>query len=103
MPHAIRWISTARDSYGNLCVDSTMERGDVNRTCGCLLCVVDDLLDLSLDRGAEEAAPFGPGAVVVADVRVAEELGQDEPGVAGALANPAVGDHVLVGGDALAA
>ena len=40
-------------------------------------------------------------AVVVADPAVAEQLVEDEPGVARALADPAVGDDVLVGGHAL--
>src|SRR6266568_7058062 len=56
-----------------------------------------------LDGEADAVAPFGPGAVVVADLAVAEQLVQDEPGVAGALADAAVDDDVPVGGDALAA
>src|SRR5215211_1239171 len=52
-------------------------------------------LALALDGDADQAAPLGPGAVVVADVGVAEQLVQDEPGVGAALADPAVGDHVL--------
>src|SRR6266487_3935026 len=55
-----------------------------------------------LDGEADAVAPFGPGAVVVAHPTVAQELVQDEPGVAGALADAAVDDDVLVGGDALA-
>ena len=54
-----------------------------------------------LDRHADEAAPLGPAAVVVADALIAEELVEDEPGMAAPLADPAVGDDVLVGGDAL--
>ena len=49
-----------------------------------------------LDRHADEAAPLRPGAVVVADVGEAEQLVEHEPGVAGALADAAVGDDVLV-------
>ena len=56
-----------------------------------------------LDRRADERAVLGPRPVVVAHVAVAEDLGQHEPGVAGALADAAVGDHVLVRRDALAA
>src|SRR5205823_1031667 len=54
-----------------------------------------------LDRHADHAAPLGPAAVVVADPLVAEQLVEDEPGVARPLADPAVGDDVLVGRDAL--
>src|SRR5690606_6504108 len=43
------------------------------------------------DRHAHRVAVFGPRAVVVAHV-VAQELLQREPGVAGALADAAVGD-----------
>src|SRR3990172_2133494 len=51
---------------------------------------------LALDRLADHAAPLRPGAVVVADLRVAEQVLQDEPGVRGALADAAVGDGRLV-------
>src|SRR3990172_4400945 len=51
---------------------------------------------LALDRLADHAAPLRPGAVVVADLRVAEQVLQDEPGVRGALADAAVGDGWLV-------
>ena len=53
--------------------------------------------DRLLDRHADHAAPLGPAAVVVADALVAEQLVQHEPRVAAALADPAVGDDVLVG------
>src|SRR5690606_7480942 len=52
------------------------------------------------DRHADHAAPLGPGTVVVAHVRKAQKLPQDEPAVRGALADPAVGDDLLVRGDA---
>src|SRR4051794_16420893 len=58
---------------------------------------------LALDWRADEGAPLGPGTVVVADIGVAEELGQHEPGVRAALADAAIGDDGLVGGDPLAA
>src|SRR3972149_1244714 len=51
---------------------------------------------LSLNGLADHAAPLRPGAVVVADLRVAEQVLQDEPGVRGALADSAVGDGGLV-------
>ena len=51
--------------------------------------------DVLLDRHADERAVLGPRAVVVLDVLVAEQLVQREPGVAGALADAAVGDGVL--------
>src|SRR5882672_5078204 len=57
--------------------------------------------DRLLDRDADEAAVLGPAAVVVADPLVAEQLVEDEPGVGAALADPAVGDDVLVRRDPL--
>src|SRR5215212_3329739 len=53
------------------------------------------------NRHADHAAPLRPGAVVVAHVGVAKQLAQYEPGVARALADAAIGDHVLFWGDAL--
>src|SRR6476646_2257595 len=58
---------------------------------------------LALDWRADEGAPLGPRAVVVADIGVAEELRQHEPGVRAALADAAVGDDRLVRGDPPAA
>src|SRR5438105_1136500 len=55
----------------------------------------------TLDGGTDQVAPLGPRAVVVADVVEAEQVGQDEPGVARALADAAVGDDVVVGRQAL--
>src|SRR5881628_193030 len=49
-----------------------------------------------LDRRAHEVPPLRPGAVVVPDVRVAEEVLQDEPRVARSLADAAVCDDLLV-------
>src|SRR5262245_54863699 len=57
--------------------------------------------DVFFDGDVDEVAPFGPGAVVVLDVVVAEEFVQDEPGVGGALADAAVGDDRFVGQHAL--
>ena len=48
-----------------------------------------------LDRRPHEVPPLRPGAVVVPDVRVAEEVLQDEPRVGRPLADPAVGDDLL--------
>src|SRR5262245_52060742 len=49
-----------------------------------------------LDRQAHRVAPLGPRTVVVTDLRVAEQVGEHEPGVARALADPAVGNHVVL-------
>src|SRR6266571_435074 len=46
-----------------------------------------------LDRRPHEVPPLRPGAVVVPDVRVAEEVLQDEPCVGRPLANPGGGDR----------
>src|SRR3990170_6916146 len=59
-------------------------------------------LPLLLDGHVDHAAPLGPGAVVVADLGVSQQVLEDEPGVGGALTDAAVGDDLLVGGDALA-
>src|SRR3954454_24374672 len=55
------------------------------------------------DRDAHGVAPLGPRAVVVPDVVEAEQVGQDEPGVAAPLPDPAVGDDVVAGLEALLA
>src|ERR1700682_2944272 len=55
-----------------------------------------------LDRGFDEISPFRPGTVVVANVLVAEEILEDKPRMAGALADAAIGDGFLIGDDALA-
>src|SRR2546421_2952204 len=56
---------------------------------------------LLFDWGGDQAPPLGPGSVVVPDVGIAEQVVQDEPGVGGAFADPAIGDHGLVGSHAL--
>src|SRR5205085_1418605 len=52
---------------------------------------------LLLDGHADQRAVLGPRSVVVLDVLVAEELVQREPGVGGALADPAVRDDLAAG------
>src|SRR5271169_7246579 len=52
------------------------------------------------DGGADEVAPFGPGAVVVANLVDAEQIFQNKPGVGTALADAAVGDDFVIAGDA---
>src|SRR5687767_717171 len=47
------------------------------------------------DRGAHQVAPLRPGAVIVANLRVAEQVVQYEPGVRRPLADPAVRDDVV--------
>ena len=59
------------------------------------------LLWLFFDGRADEAAPLGPGAIVVAHIRVAQQVGQHEPGVAAALADTTIGNDLFVGSDAL--
>src|SRR3954470_24570757 len=49
-----------------------------------------------LNPHADQAPVLRPRAVVVADPLIAEQLVQDEPGMAAPLADPAVGDDVLV-------
>src|SRR6266852_9064813 len=59
--------------------------------------------NLFLDGRADQAAPFGPGAVVVTHIRVAKQEMQDIPGVAAALADAAIGHNLIVCRDTLAA
>src|SRR5690606_11674194 len=47
------------------------------------------------DRDAHGAAPLGPRPVIVAHSLEAEKVGEHEPRVARALADPAVGDHAI--------
>src|SRR5512146_1646923 len=49
------------------------------------------------NRYADQIAPLGPTAIVVADLRKAQQVAQHEPGVAAALADAAIGDHIVVG------
>src|SRR5215208_14736 len=53
-------------------------------------------ISLALYGGTDQVAPLGPRTVVVAHGVVAEEVGEHEPGVGGALPDPAVGYYVLV-------
>src|SRR3984893_6656650 len=48
----------------------------------------------ALDGHADERAPLGPRTVVVANVRIAEQLVQREPRVRRPLADPAVRDYL---------
>ena len=50
------------------------------------------------DGGPDQVAPLGPRAVVVAHLRVAQQVAQHEPGVAGPLTDPAVRHHVVATG-----
>src|SRR5690606_28823249 len=50
----------------------------------------------ALDRRAHRVAPLGPGAVVVADVPEAQQVGQHEPRVRRPLADPAIRDDLVV-------
>src|SRR5215470_11859568 len=47
------------------------------------------------DRYADQRPVLGPGTVVVLDIGQPEQLVQGEPGMRGALADPAVRDGVL--------
>src|SRR6266851_4124948 len=53
------------------------------------------------DGRADKVAPFGPGAVVVADLADAEQVLQNEPSVRATLADAAVGDDFVFSGNAL--
>src|SRR5262249_43021059 len=62
------------------------------RPCGRTFSPIGACAPLALDRRANEVARLGPRAVVVFDVAEAEQVLEHEPRVAGALADPAVGD-----------
>src|SRR6266852_6689890 len=55
-----------------------------------------------LDRSAHEAAPFGPGAIIVAHLWIAQQISQYKPGMRRTLPNATVSDYRLVWGDILA-
>src|SRR5260370_10038043 len=55
------------------------------------------------DRGADQIPPFGPRAVVVAHLFHAQQILEREPGVARALPDAAVGDHLVLAVDHLGA
>src|SRR6266699_1641739 len=57
---------------------------------------------LLLDGCSDEAAPLCPGAIVVANVGIAQQGVQHEPGVATAFPDATIGDHLFVGSDAMA-
>src|SRR5918998_4940994 len=50
----------------------------------------------ALDGGAHQVAPLGPGPVVVPDLVVAQEVGQDEPRVRRTLPDAAVSYDVVI-------
>src|SRR3954452_23487940 len=52
-----------------------------------------------LDGRIKLPAPLVPRGVIVAHAGVVEQVAQHEPGVGGAHADHAIGDHVLVRGD----
>src|SRR5579884_3076393 len=60
-----------------------------------------DAFALLLHRRADQVAPLGPRAVVVAHVGESEQVLQREPRQARTLADAAVGDHRLVVRDPL--
>src|SRR6266568_91219 len=53
------------------------------------------------DGSADEVAPFGPRAVVIANLAEAQQILEDKPGVRTALADAAVGDDFVFAVDAL--
>ena len=60
-------------------------------------------LNLLFDWGSHDAAPLGPGAIVIADVAVSQKLSQNEPRMRRPFADPAVGDGLFAAVDSLAA
>src|SRR5262245_26947008 len=79
--HPIAASRTAAATMANRCLRGTVmaaqDRGGGGR--GARLPHVNPRL--FLDRGADRAAPLRPGAVVVPDVGVAEQLVENEPRV----------------------
>src|SRR5579871_400076 len=60
------------------------------------------LSGLLLDRDANQAAPLGPGPIIVAHARIAQQIVQYKPGMAAALPNATIGHHLFVRRDTLA-
>src|SRR5579875_439924 len=54
-------------------------------------------IGLFFDRNANEAAPFGPGTIVVAHMRIAQQVMQREPRMTAALADAAIGNDLFIG------
>ena len=53
------------------------------------------------DWRTDEVSPFGPRAVVVLHIAIADEVFQNEPSMRAAFANAAIGDHFICARDAL--
>src|SRR5690606_33160765 len=64
--------------------------------CFLLLRLLTLLLGGILHRYPDEITPFRPGTVIVTDRGVSKQMGQHKPGVRAALADAAIGDHVLI-------
>src|SRR5437762_2439669 len=62
--------------------------------CGLSIVICQERL--FFDWSPNEAAPFGPGAVVVAYLRITQQIVQHKPGVAAALSNATIGDNFLI-------
>src|SRR6516225_10803797 len=56
---------------------------------------------LLLDGDADQAAPFGPGAIVVAHAWIPEQVVQYEPGMTAPLTNATIGNDLFLGSNAL--
>src|SRR5215216_5145430 len=65
-------------------------------SAGCLQARVGAGLSGPLDRHPDQVPPLHPRAVVVPHPREPKQLGQDKPGMAGALTDAAVGDDVVL-------
>src|SRR5689334_18317495 len=61
-----------------------------------------DSLELLFDWYSNETAPLGPGAIVVADLGITQQVVQHKPGMAAAFSNATIGDDLFVSGDTLA-
>src|SRR6266699_4186863 len=91
MSRAGRILSVSRKGYAKLPSASgqdTARLGRIGERELALRCTLSRLLD----RRPHEVPPLRPGAVVVPDVRVSEEVLQDEPRVRRPLADSTIGD-----------
>src|SRR5579884_2496538 len=54
------------------------------------------IMELLLNRCSDEIPPLGPRAIVVSNSRIAQQVGENKPGMGRSLADTAVGDHLHV-------
>src|SRR5438067_3096081 len=70
-------------------------------TTSGLRCPIRGILALLLDGCADQTAPLGPRAIVIADGGIAQQIGEYVPGMAATLPDATIGNDLFVRSDAL--